>query len=180
MDALILRSTYADPTAVMTGEQVQSLADLARTNWPMAAQLLADTTVRSNFPEIGQTVANSYLRSTDGAFVSRFILEQYDTSNVSALLPDVSVPTLLLHALDNSMFPFALAQHIADRIPTSRLVPLEGDLQYVGVGDDHVADLIRSFLAECAPASRGGDRAADERRARCRWCCSPTSSATRR
>jgi class 3 adenylate cyclase len=62
------------------------------------------------------------------------------------------------------MFPFALAQHIADRIPDSRLVPLEGDLQYVGVGDDHVVDLVRTFLAEHAPASRAPDGVADGQR----------------
>jgi DNA-binding SARP family transcriptional activator/pimeloyl-ACP methyl ester carboxylesterase len=46
--------------------------------------------------------------------------------DVTALLPYVRVPTLVLHARDDAVVPFAEGRRIAVGIPGARFVPLEG------------------------------------------------------
>jgi pimeloyl-ACP methyl ester carboxylesterase len=47
--------------------------------------------------------------------------------DVSALLPRIRVPTLVLHCRDDIVAPFALGEELAASIPGARLVPLEGE-----------------------------------------------------
>jgi len=45
--------------------------------------------------------------------------------DVSDLLPEVTVPTLVLHARDDAMVPFEEGRQLATMIPNARFVPLE-------------------------------------------------------
>jgi pimeloyl-ACP methyl ester carboxylesterase len=47
--------------------------------------------------------------------------------DVSALLPKVKVPTLVLHCRDDCVAPFELGEELAASIPGARLVPLDGE-----------------------------------------------------
>jgi pimeloyl-ACP methyl ester carboxylesterase len=47
--------------------------------------------------------------------------------DVSALLPKVKAPTLVLHCRDDNVVPFAMGEELAAAIPGARLVPLEGE-----------------------------------------------------
>ena len=45
-------------------------------------------------------------------------------TDVSALLPQVSVPTLVMHSRDDAAVPFDLGRRLAAAIPGARFVPL--------------------------------------------------------
>jgi pimeloyl-ACP methyl ester carboxylesterase len=45
--------------------------------------------------------------------------------DVSALLPQVSVPTLVMHARDDARVPFDAGRRMAAGIPGARFVPLQ-------------------------------------------------------
>jgi len=45
---------------------------------------------------------------------------------VAALLPRVRVPTLVIHARDDAVVPFAEGRRLAVGIPGARFVPLDG------------------------------------------------------
>jgi pimeloyl-ACP methyl ester carboxylesterase len=47
--------------------------------------------------------------------------------DVSALLPRVKAPTLVLHCRDDGVVPFEAGEELAASIPGARLVPLEGE-----------------------------------------------------
>ena len=47
-------------------------------------------------------------------------------NDVTALLPRVSVPTLVLHARDDARVPFEAGRRMAAGIPGARFVPLQG------------------------------------------------------
>lgn len=47
--------------------------------------------------------------------------------DVSALLPKVKAPTLVLHCRDDGVVPFAAGEELAASIPGARLVPMEGE-----------------------------------------------------
>ena len=47
-------------------------------------------------------------------------------SDVAALLPQLTVPTLVLHARDDTRVPYESGRRMAAGIPGARLVTLEG------------------------------------------------------
>jgi pimeloyl-ACP methyl ester carboxylesterase len=49
-----------------------------------------------------------------------------DDIDVTALLPRVSVPTLVMHARDDARVPFEAGRRMAAGIPGARFVPLQG------------------------------------------------------
>jgi class 3 adenylate cyclase len=149
VDALILHGTYASPSAVMSADQLRSLADLARVNWELASQVFADTSVRAEFPDFGPRIAALYRVSASGEFVSDFLLQNYETGDVRHLLERVTVPTLILHSVHDQTFPFSQAQELAAGVPNARLIALEGTVHHMSLGDaPYIIDRIRGFIAE--------------------------------
>jgi pimeloyl-ACP methyl ester carboxylesterase len=79
---LILQRTFAWAGDVMTAEQLHNFADLARLNWPTAAQVFADLPVRQIGPvsDAGVSAARMYEQSTSGDLVARFLNQGFDTT----------------------------------------------------------------------------------------------------
>jgi DNA-binding CsgD family transcriptional regulator len=70
----------------------------------------------------------------------------------SAHLPDVHVPTLVLHRRDDRAIPFALGRDLADHIDGATFVALDGVDHFPWLGDsDAVADEIIRFLGGDVP-----------------------------
>jgi class 3 adenylate cyclase len=131
---------------------VRNFAELARVNWKMAAQVFADLPVRQELPDAGVHQAQVYLQSTSGEFVARLLLEGFQQTDVTHLLPDVRVPVLVLHRTEDPMFSFRLAQCLAAQLPNARLRPLpQGIMSYVAAGRIHeVIDVINEFVDDGA------------------------------
>jgi len=58
--------------------------------------------------------------------VAARMFEATGETNVTALLPQVSVPTLVLHARDDARVPFEAGRRMATGIPGARFVTLQG------------------------------------------------------
>jgi len=73
-----------------------------------------------------------------------------------ALLPRVSCPTLVLHAVRDARVPFDEGRLIASEIPGARFVPLESD-NHLLLEDEPAwrrwLDEVRAFLPSAQPAS---------------------------
>lgn len=88
--------------------------------------------------------------ATDPETAERFLLTNADV-NVTALLPYVKVPTLVLHAIGDTRVPFVLGQEVAAAIPGARLVPLESRNHLILADEPAhrvMADAIADFLGE--------------------------------
>ncbi len=79
------------------------------------------------------------------------------TINLTDDLGAVSVPTLVLHAVEDSMTEFALAHDLASRIPDARLVPLDSR-NHILLADEPAWTLFLDELREFMEADR--DRSA--------------------
>ena len=69
---------------------------------------------------------------------------------ISSLLPQVSVPTLVMHCRNDARVPFEAGRRLAAGIPGARFVPLEGRNHIMLEGEPALArflDELRSFLA---------------------------------
>ena len=168
---LVSRLTLVDTTPtpqIYPREAMEALALLARANWPLAAQTLADSGIRAQAPEEERALmaeqalelARLIERSADGQFVARLMLEAYEGWDINPLLPLVAVPTLVMHHRDNAVFPVGGAHTIAAAIPGARLMLLQGNT--VGAQWDgsmrEIVDAIHRFagaIADDAPASAG-------------------------
>jgi class 3 adenylate cyclase len=69
-------------------------------------------------------------------------------TDVRAVLPTISVPTLILHTSGDLMYPLAQATYVAEHIRGASLVELSGtDHLYWSQNGDAVADEIEEFLS---------------------------------
>jgi pimeloyl-ACP methyl ester carboxylesterase len=71
--------------------------------------------------------------------------------DVRPLLPELRVPTLVLHCRDDQVINFEEGRLLASLIPTSRFVPLEGRNHVILESDPawpRFLDEVRAFLAE--------------------------------
>jgi pimeloyl-ACP methyl ester carboxylesterase len=69
---------------------------------------------------------NELQRITVSTDVAARIFEANGDTDVTALLPRVSVPTLVLHAREDGRVPFEAGRRMAAGIPGARFVPLQG------------------------------------------------------
>jgi pimeloyl-ACP methyl ester carboxylesterase len=73
--------------------------------------------------------------------------EMLSKTDVRHILPTIKVPTLVLHRSKDAVVPVENGRYVADHIPGSKLVELDGEDHLPFLGDyDSVADEIEEFL----------------------------------
>jgi class 3 adenylate cyclase len=145
---LILYGTTARGAEVMARERIDALTQLCRTNWDLAAQVLADMSLRDQYPEEGVETARVFRDSISGEVMAEWLNQAYIT-DVRALLPQISAPTLVLHRRGDAVIPIALGQKLAAALPNARFVPLEGTVFHFALADSQaVLDAVTTFLEE--------------------------------
>ena len=143
---LILYGTFARVQAVYPIDSMHSFTSLAASNWDQASQLFADMGGRREFPEETAQLAECYKQSTT-AEVATKLIEQNADSDFSDRLPEIRVPTLVLHRINDPIHPFEQGREMAARILDARLVTLPGTAQLAALGDpDSVIEAVDAFL----------------------------------
>ena len=79
--------------------------------------------------------------------------------DVRALLPGVSVPTLVMHNTDDPLVSVRLARYLAENIPDAALTEAPGDYHGTWVTKEFepLMDRALAFLTDDAPAPRGAE-----------------------
>jgi class 3 adenylate cyclase len=148
VSALVVYSTFARTMDAFTPEALASFSQLSRSNWQLASQLFGDMTGRREFPEASLGVADLYLQSTDGETAARFI-DGGASVDATPLLPQIKARTLIMHRIEDPLFPMSISQDLASRIPGARFVPLQGrgHIFFLGNSEDVLTNAI-AFLDE--------------------------------
>ncbi len=120
---LILYEGYPRVADIMPEPALRAFADLARTNWPVAAQALVDLRDRRQAPEWNVRTGEVFRRSMSGEMAARLIQSNAGT-DVTPLLPGIKAKTLVIHWLQDEFVPLAVAQTMAASVPGARLVTL--------------------------------------------------------
>jgi len=144
---LILYGTFAVYSDAMSDEFLNGLRDLAKANWEVATQTIADMNGRREFPneaaELGEwyrlsQTAEEYLESSRR-------LPQENGPVLSAL----QVPTLVLHRILDKAIPFSAGQKLAAEIPGARFVALQEKGHLFCLGDySEILSAVDSFLGD--------------------------------
>ena len=69
-------------------------------------------------------------------------------ADVRDVLPDIDVPTLVVHAERDEIVPVSFARYITDRVRGAEFVGLDSDVHLICVSDviDELTDAIESFV----------------------------------
>ncbi len=133
---------------VWAPEMMRSFCDLARANWPMAVRAFGDISLRDVDPEKATQQGEMMLQSLSGETFATASMASYEWDLVP-ILPEVTVPTLIVHRVDDTGVPFRLAQEMAAIIPNARLVPVPGQANQPAGGDPRpILDAVSSFFDE--------------------------------
>jgi DNA-binding CsgD family transcriptional regulator len=141
VERLVLMSTFARVADVFPGPTIEAFSQLARSNWPLAAQALSDTRGRQRHEDLNARLAEVYVGSATGDTVARFLQSNADT-DVRDELASITQPTLVLHMADDEVFPLAVSEHLAASIPDSRMVVLRYPTEH---WEDGLAAAIDAF-----------------------------------
>ena len=105
-------------------------------------ELMTDTCVQLALGWSGSDVGRSaaeHLRESVTRDVARAALAAADAFDVTALLPRVQQPTLVLHRREISWLPVSVARGLASQIPDARMTLLHGESTAPYLGDTEEA-----------------------------------------
>jgi class 3 adenylate cyclase/alpha-beta hydrolase superfamily lysophospholipase len=159
---LVLYGTYAAVPDAFSEDLIEGFRALVKVNWQMAAQTIADTNGRREYPEEAGQLGDWYYQSVSReAYLAMTDPERATrTADVTAMLSEVRAPTLVLHRIADPVIPFAAGQKLAAGIPGARFVPLEGKGHLFCLGDYNKilasVDALLGDRAKDAPATPSG------------------------
>ena len=144
---LVLIATFVRGTDVVSRDQIDGMAGLARSNWEAAAQLFADTVGHER--SVANLHRGTLFRESSGGETVARILEDIYATDVTAFLPQVKAPALILQRVNDPLFRFEFGETMAAQIPNARLVQLEGETVMYDPRDvAEIAEAIDAFLSE--------------------------------
>jgi len=153
---LILSNAYARASDLLQSPQVQGAIGLIDKDWELFTETLAHVTYGWSGEQAHQVAALMREGVTPETFGA--LLAFFAGQDVTALLPQVNSPTLVLHRRNDPLLDVAVARVLASRIPDARLAILEGAERALWFGDIEVAlTAIDEFLAEGEEATAGAE-----------------------
>jgi len=145
---IILYATFARGAAITTDEVKASLISLVRAHWGIGSKALADIFTPGADAAVSELWAKYQRESATPEIAARILDLMYKT-DVVQLLPNLRVPTLVLHRNQDRAMPFRLGRELASLIPNACFVPLEGRDHFFWLGDsESVLRAIAEFLGD--------------------------------
>jgi pimeloyl-ACP methyl ester carboxylesterase/DNA-binding CsgD family transcriptional regulator len=144
---LILWCSWARSSEIRS-PRIRAWLGLIDQDWELMTDTCAHLALGWPAGEVGRHAAQR-LRESVTPEAARVALEAMGKFDVTALLPRLKVPTLVLHRNDIPWLPVDIARALASRIPDARLMVLEGEATAPYLGDSEAAaSAIDEFLGE--------------------------------
>lgn len=130
---LVLYGTWACGQDLAPDEVRSSVLALIRAHWGLGSRTLSDIFLAGEDAAASGWFAQAQ-RISASAQVAADMLEECYRTNIREILPELTVPTLVLHRQEDRAVPFHLGREVAARIPGAEFVPLHGmaHLAYFG------------------------------------------------
>jgi len=135
----------------------RSLVDFVRTNWPLAAQMLAGLFIpHGSGDEI--EASSRYQRHSADAETAAGFLELDLSSDARPFLARVTMPTLVVHRRGDRTVPISRGRELAALLPNARFVTLSGDSHLPWAEDQReLQRALAGFLDDVVRADSNGD-----------------------
>ncbi|MDP9236731.1 MAG: alpha/beta fold hydrolase [Chloroflexota bacterium] len=122
---LILMGTFAHGAGEGRGETIDAFAQLVEAEWGLGSQTVANLFLPSASADQLQRFAQ-YERDSASRHDAAAMIRALKDIDVSALLPKITAPTLVVHGRKDAVIPFALGCELASKIPNAQLFAFEG------------------------------------------------------
>jgi len=129
---LVLYGGYARGAAARGtsagAREFAAIVDLARLGWGRDHPAFRDLFTSRFIPDATEQQVEWFsdlCRKTTSPEIAGELLERRSRIDITALLPRVTMPTLVLHARDDAVVPLAEGRLIAARIPSAQFVELD-------------------------------------------------------
>jgi pimeloyl-ACP methyl ester carboxylesterase/DNA-binding CsgD family transcriptional regulator len=134
----------------------RSLVDFMRTNWPLAAQMLAGLLIPHGSGDEIAAESRYQRRSADAEVAAQF-LELDLSADARSLLPRVEAPALVLHRRGDRTVPISRGRELAALLPNARFVTLGGDSHLPHMDDQReLQRALAGFLDDAVPVASNG------------------------
>jgi pimeloyl-ACP methyl ester carboxylesterase/DNA-binding CsgD family transcriptional regulator len=134
---LILWCSWAR-TSDIRSPRIRAWLGLIDQDWELMTDTCAHLALGWPAGEVGRHAAQR-LRESVSPEAARAALEAMGTFDVTELLPNLKVPTLVLHRSDISWLTVDIARELASHIPDARLMILEGESTAPYLGNTEAA-----------------------------------------
>jgi pimeloyl-ACP methyl ester carboxylesterase/DNA-binding CsgD family transcriptional regulator len=141
----------------------RSLVDFVRTNWPLAAQMLAGLFLPHGSGDEIEAFSRYQRRSADAAVAAAF-LDLDLTADLRPLLPSLAMPVLVLHRRGDRTVPIGRGRELAALLPNARFVPLAGDSHLPWMDDRRELQRALAGFLDDAPSVAANGRSPLSRR----------------
>jgi len=156
---LILYGSYARGKDIGPEETREGMFRLIRGGWDVASEMWPIILMPGADPETARHLF-TVLRHSCSANAAADQLQAAAAEDVTELLAEIKIPTLVLHPRTDRSVPFRLGRRLASLLPNARLVTLEQDV-HLDIGHlSPVVQAINDFLAPRKPAKRKPAKAA--------------------
>ena len=143
---LILYGTYSNGAKIADDDLKASMLSLVRAHWGIGSKALADIFMPGSDAAAVENFATNQRKAATAEMASQLLDLTYRI-DVTDLLAQVRVPTVVIHRDGDRAMPFHLGRELASLIPDVRLVPLDGRIHFPWLGDtDSVLRAISEFL----------------------------------
>jgi class 3 adenylate cyclase len=131
---LILYGTYARGADLTRMEVQQSLIAMLRSHWGISSRTIVDMVSPGVSGDFLDRMAEHTRDSVTGEMAAS-LLEMAYACDVTAKLPLITMPTLIIHRDHDRAVAFKLGRALAARIPSATMVGLEGRVHWPWIGD---------------------------------------------
>jgi len=154
VERLVLIATYANGPATFSAEMASAAVSLIRSHPRVGATLLAGLYRPNAGDEACQLLAAVLGAAAEPATTADYLAAVYST-DVTSLLPQVTVPALVMHYTGDRVIPFVGGQQLARGLPDVRFVPLDGPFHVPDARDlGIITDAVIEFIAHAGRQSR--------------------------
>ncbi len=148
---LALWCAWVRGTDLEASPRIQAWRGLIDEDWQLMTETCAQLALGWSAGEVGRQAAQT-LRDNVTKDTAKAALNAMGQFDAEAALPDVKVPTFVMHRKDIAWLPQDIALHVASRLPHGRLSLFDGESTAPYIGDaEAVASAIEAFLDEEAP-----------------------------
>lgn len=152
---LVLWCAYARGADFQTSPRIQAWRGLIDQDWDLMADTCAHIAFGWQEGDIGRLAADGFKASITRE-TAQVALETTIATDVTSLLPELQVQTLVLHRDAISWLPQEIAFKLASNIPASHLAITQGETTAPYLGDvEALVNIVNAFLLDgTAPAER--------------------------
>ena len=160
VERLVLYGAYARGADVASAEVREAVLAAVRSHWGLGSRLLAQIFLGDEPHDVHERFARLQRESAD-AETAALLLESVYRVDVSADVPLVEAPAVVVHRRSDSAVPYALGRQLAAALPGATFVPLVGTAHLPWYGDpDAVVRACRTGLGDAPRAAAVAHEAA--------------------